>query len=90
MLYQWDKTKARANRRKHHVDFADAATVFTDDAALTMPDEEHIEEERFITLGMDALGRILVVSFTWRGEMIRVISARMAESHEREQYEGKL
>jgi uncharacterized DUF497 family protein len=45
-------------------------------------------EERFVTIGMDALGRILVVVFTWRGQHIRIISARKTESHERKQYEG--
>jgi len=52
------------NQRKHRVDFADAVTVFTDDQALTMPEEEHITEERYITIGMDALGRVLVVVYT--------------------------
>lgn len=89
MTYEWDPTKARTNLRKHGIDFADAATVFSDDSALTIPDE-YPDEERFATIGMDALGRILVVVFTWRGQHIRIISARKAESHERRQYEGKL
>ncbi len=87
MTYEWDPAKARTNLRKHGVDFADAATVFSDDHALTIPDE-HPDEERFVTIGMDALGRILVVVFTWSGPHIRMISARKAESHERKQYEG--
>jgi uncharacterized protein len=87
MTYEWDPAKARTNLRKHGIDFADAATVFSDDYALTIPDENP-DEERFISIGMDALGRILVVVFTWRGQRIRIISARKAESHEREQYEG--
>jgi len=88
MDYEWDPAKARANLRKHGVDFADAATVFSDDYALTIPDD-YPDEERFVTLGMDALARILVVVFTWRGRHIRIISARKAESHERKQYKGK-
>ena len=85
--YEWDTNKARSNLRRHGVDFADAATVFTDGSALTIPDDDP-DEERFVTIGVDALGRILVVVFTRRGENIRIISARKADSHERKQYEG--
>ena len=74
--------------RKHRIDFADAATVLSDDQALTRPDEDP-EEERFVTLGMDAMGRVLVVSYTWRGNKIRLISARKATRSERRQYEGR-
>ena len=63
MKYEWDPAKVRTNRRKHGIDFADAVTVFTDEQALTLPDEEHPAEERYITIGMDALGRILVVIY---------------------------
>ncbi|MFZ2362392.1 MAG: BrnT family toxin [Anaerolineae bacterium] len=87
MTYEWDPIKARSNLRKHDIDFADAATVFSDDYALTISDDDP-DEERFVTMGMDALGRILVVVFTWRGQDIRIISARKAERHERKQYEG--
>jgi len=45
-------------------------------------------EERFVTIGMDALGRILVVVYTWRGERLRLISARKATPRERSEYEG--
>lgn len=85
--YLWDPAKARINLRKHGIDFADAATVFSDNYALTIPDD-HPEEERFVTVGMDSLGRVLVVVFIWRGQHIRIISARRAEGHERKQYEG--
>ncbi len=88
MTYEWDTAKASANRRKHGIDFADAATVFSDEYALTIPDD-NLSEDRFVTLGIDALGRILVVVFTWRGEQIRIISARKADSHERRQYEDQ-
>jgi hypothetical protein len=57
--FEWDARKAQLNLRKHRVDFADAATVFEDERALTMPDTLSVDEERWITLGMDALGRIL-------------------------------
>lgn len=86
MTYQWDNDKAAANLRKHGIDFADAVSVFADDLAITIPDER-FDEERFITVGMDAFGRVLVVVYTWRGDEIRVISARQATRREREQYE---
>ncbi|PSF35188.1 hypothetical protein C7H19_17560 [Aphanothece hegewaldii CCALA 016] len=86
MIYQWDKDKAITNFRKHRIDFADAVSVFNDDHAITIIDER-FDEERQITIGMDALGRILVVVFTWRGNKIRVISARKATRQERTQYE---
>jgi len=87
MTYQWDKRKAQVNRRKHGVSFADAVAVFEDDWAITIPDD-YPDEERFVTIGRDMLGRILVVVYTWRGDDIRIISARKATRREREQYEG--
>ena len=63
--------------------------VFEDDQALTMEDDVP-DEERFITIGQDILGRILVVVYTWRADRIRVISARLATPRERRQYEGEL
>jgi uncharacterized DUF497 family protein len=86
MTYQWDDDKATANLRKHGIDFADAVSVFSDDLAITIPDER-FDEERFITVGMDAFGRVLVVVYTWREDEIRVISARKATRRERKQYE---
>ena len=85
--FDWDPPKAIANRRKHGVDFADAGTVFHDERAITILDEDSDEEDRFITLGMDALGRVLVVVYTWRGDLPRLISARRATARERRQYE---
>jgi hypothetical protein len=87
--YQWDKEKAKANLLKHGVSFADAVTVFSDDAALTIEDDDP-DEQRFVTIGMDILGRLLVVAYTWRGRHIRVISARKATARERRHYEGSL
>ncbi|MBI5343297.1 MAG: BrnT family toxin [Deltaproteobacteria bacterium] len=86
MQYEWDPKKAVSNFKKHDVGFADAVTVFADDRALTM-DDSQLDEERHITLGMDALGRVLVVVYTWRGDRIRIISARHATHSERKQYE---
>jgi len=85
-VVEWDQAKAAANRSKHGVDFADAATVLTDDFALTRRDETP-DEERFVTVGMDAMGRVVTVIFAWRGETVRLISARRATASERRQYE---
>jgi len=85
---EWDPRKAIANRRKHGVDFADAGTVLHDEQAITIRDESSDAEDRFVTLGMDALGRVLVVVYTWRGDRPRLISARKATPRERRHYEG--
>ena len=86
--YEWDPEKAHSNIQKHGISFADAVAVFSDEMALTIEDA-FTDEERFLILGMDALGRHLVVVFTWRGEhRIRIISARRATRRERQQYEG--
>jgi uncharacterized DUF497 family protein len=85
---EWDTAKARSNLQKHGVDFADAATALHDEMAITIPDDDP-DEERFVTLASDALGRILVVAYTWRGPRARLISARAATRRERRQYEGK-
>ncbi|MBD2496454.1 BrnT family toxin [Nostoc sp. FACHB-280] len=86
MAYQWDRDKAITNLRKHGINFADAVSVFSDDLAITITDER-FEEERFISIGMDAFGRVLVVVYTLRNDEIRLISARKATSHEQQQYE---
>ena len=85
---EWDAAKARVNLRKHGVDFADAATALHDEMAITLPDDDP-EEERFVTLASDALGRVLIVVYTWRDTGPRLISARRATPSERRQYEGK-
>ena len=85
---EWDQRKADANLRKHGIDFADAATVLHDDYAITMPDEQS-DEARYVTTGMDALGRVLVVVYTWALDEVRIISARSATPRERRQYGGE-
>ena len=87
MRYEWDPAKARANLGKHGIRFADAVTALEDDLALTVRDPDSTEEERWIALGMDGLGRLLAVVFTWRADIIRIISARRATPRERRQYE---
>jgi uncharacterized DUF497 family protein len=81
--FEWDERKARANLRKHQIDFADAATMFQDDRAVTLPGED-LKEERYLTIGMDALGRVLVVAYTMRGE-----PAWPATRRERAEYERR-
>lgn len=87
MSFVWDPAKALGNRRKHGVDFADVVEVFHDPRALTIADDFEVEE-RFVTVGTDALGRIVTVVYTWRESTIRIISARKATARERGQYEG--
>ena len=84
---EWDSAKARANFAKHGVLFADAVAVLEDDLALTMRDPFSEDEERWIALGKDALRRLLVVVYTWRGDNLRLSSARPATARERNQYE---
>lgn len=86
MECEWDPAKARANVRKHGVHFADAVSALEDEQALTIRDA-YAEGERWITLGRDALGRPLVVVYTWRGDRARIISARLATPRERKQHE---
>ena len=86
MEFEWDGAKAASHFHKHGVDFSDAVTVLFDEIALTIRDDTRDDEARFITLGMDALGRTLVVVYTWRSERVRIISARKATSRERQRY----
>jgi uncharacterized DUF497 family protein len=86
----WDPGKARVNLKKHGVRFSDAETVLFDPNALTREDMESEGEQRFITVGMDSLGRILIVVYAYRGEDIRLISARSATKSERMQYEEEI
>jgi len=83
--YEWDPRKAASNLRKHGADFADAVTALEDELALTL-DDDYPDEQRFITLGADALGRVLVVVYTFREDKVRIISAREATPRERRQY----
>jgi uncharacterized DUF497 family protein len=86
--FEWDdESKAGLNFQKHGVRIPEAIPVFDDPYAITIADDESEPgEQRFVTLGIGAAGRLLVVVYTWRGRNIRIISARPAEPHEREQY----
>lgn len=86
MKYEWNKTKAQGNIRKHGIDFADAVIALEDENALTIDDND-ADEQRFKTLGMGATFKVLFVVHAERNEdCIRIISARKAESKEIKQY----
>jgi len=83
---EFDPVKARANLAKHRVSFAHTEQARRDPFAVTIEDPDPEGEARYVTLGMDALGRILVVVHTTRGNRIRLISARRCRRSEAEQY----
>ena len=93
--FQWDHSKARSNLQKHKVSFKRAAVVFRDPNAVSVFDESHsIEEDRWVTIGVDESGILLVVIHTFTEETpskntIRIISARKAAGRERQQYEDQ-
>ena len=83
---EFDPAKAKLNLQKHKVSFAHAEQALRDEFAFTIEDPDSDDEQRFVTLGMDSLGRVLVVIHTQRGERTRLISARKASRGESEQY----
>jgi uncharacterized DUF497 family protein len=88
LTFEWDRGKAVKNLRKHGIEFEEAATVFGDPLSLTIPDEVHSRREvRFVTMGQSSRARLLVVVHTDRGDVIRIIGARVATSRERRSYE---
>lgn len=86
MLIEFDPEKARANLRKHGVSFGHAEQALYDPNALTIEDPDSRSELRHITLGMDSLGRVVVVIHTQRGNRTRLISARKASPGEAARY----
>ena len=94
--FEWDPTKAAANFRKHGVSFERGTAVFRDPAALSLDDRSHsgAGEDRWITLGVDEHGQLLVVCHTWResggsGARCRIIPARNATKTEARQYRAR-
>ena len=83
----WDPEKAKANFLKHGVRFSDVESVLFDPMALTREDEANDPEQRFVSIGTDALDRVVVVVYTYRGDDIRLISARRATPREKKCYE---
>jgi uncharacterized protein len=89
MNIAWDTKKAAANIRNHGIEFSHAATVLDDPMAVTIEDTRH-GEQRFVTIGADILGKVLVVVYAYSGEEeIRLISARKATPKEGRVYEQK-
>ena len=88
MQFAWDENKAAGNLIKHGVSFEEAATVFADPLSSTIADPLHSEDEdRYVIIGSSIRGHLLVVVFTERRSVFRIISARKATSRERKDYE---
>ncbi|HEX9457838.1 MAG TPA: BrnT family toxin [Thermoanaerobaculia bacterium] len=86
--FEWDDAKAQSNLRKHGVSFDEATTVFSEWGAPINGDVEHsTDEDRFIIIGMSERDRLLIVAFTYRTEVVRIISARRANRREQQIYE---
>ena len=88
MDFEWDETKARSNQRKHGVSFLEATEVFSDDYSSCVHDPDHsYNEERYLLFGVSLKGNHLVVSFTEKLDIIRIISMRPMTRQERNAYE---
>ena len=87
MTFEWDPAKAATNVRKHRVSFEEASTALFDPLSTTFPDTGSASERRFVTIGISARGRHLVVVHTERRGSLRLISARRATRRERRFYE---
>lgn len=89
LTFEWDREKAEENRRKHGVDFQEAAAVFRDTFSSTIGDPDHStrEEERELTIGLSHRQRLIVVAHCKRGGNIRIINARPATRRERKAHE---
>jgi uncharacterized protein len=88
MAFEWDKNKAARNLSKHGVSFEEAETVFGDPLLIDFYDPDHSEDEaRYLIIGASNRRRLLIVSYTERGDSIRLISAREVTRSEREAYE---
>jgi uncharacterized protein len=89
MHLEYDPAKNAANRLKHGVDLEDAKVVLFDPRALVREDRDSEAEQRFVAVGLDALGRILTVVYAYREpDRLRLISARPSTSRERQAYEA--
>ena len=88
MHFEWGRSKAEANRRKHKVTF-EAVSIFYDPLSATFPDPDSSRsEQRLLTIGQSSHRRLLVVVHTEQDETIRIISARLATAHERKRHES--
>jgi uncharacterized DUF497 family protein len=90
MRFEWDREKAKRNLKKHAVSFDEAVTVFYDPLSATFDDSDHsVGERRSITVGFSSRNRLLVISHTEKGKVIRIISARLATAQERKRHESE-
>ena len=88
MRFEWSEQKARSNLKKHGVSFDEAKTVFDDPLYVDFYDPRHsLDEHRYIIIGLSNLGRILIVSYTEREHVIRLIGARELTRGELKNYE---
>jgi uncharacterized DUF497 family protein len=88
MQFEWDENKATQNLSKHGVSFEEAKTIFDDPLYVDFYDPDHSEnEERYLIVGQSNQRRILILSYTERGDKIRLISAREVTPIERKAYE---
>ena len=88
MKFDWDNQKAANNIKKHKISFQEAASVLNDPLALTFDDPDHsIGEYRLLTFGTTRTGKLIIVSHTEINGLMRIISARLMEKHERKIYE---
>ena len=86
--FEWHPVKAASNLKKHKVSFEEASTVFRDTRRVEAPDQWHSDDEqRYLGIGKSIQGRILSIYYTFRAKKIRIISARLAERWERNEYE---
>ncbi|MGI4788897.1 MAG: BrnT family toxin [Janthinobacterium lividum] len=86
--FDWDPDKARSNFKKHRVTFEEALSAFRDPLSLVVPDPAHSEtEDRLVLIGLSDRRRLLVIIYVERGDSLRLISARTADSDERREYE---
>jgi len=90
MDFEWDPEKAKLNETKHGVSFFEACEIFDDDHSSAVRDPDHsVDEERYLIFGLSKAGSYLVVSYTERGDRIRLISARQMTPREQEAYEQR-
>ena len=87
MKITWDPFKAKSNRLKHRVFFSEMEPVFFDPNAISIEDTDSEDEARYLVIGLDSLGRLVVVTYTYRESVIRLISARKASKTEQRAYE---
>jgi len=88
MEFEWDEAKAESNKAKHGISFEEAKTVFNDKLFVDFYDPDHSNDEhRYIILGESVSRRLLMISYTQRGDTVRLISVRKATQRERKAYE---